>query len=109
RVGVLNDVGDLLDPAVVVLLIGERPGLATAESLSAYLGYRPRQGHTDANRNLISNIHGRGVSAADAAPRIVALVQTMMARQASGVSVQEELPTGGITGELPPTTAKQQG
>src|SRR5262249_41498542 len=56
RVGVLNDIGELLDPAIVVLLIGERPGLATAESLSAYLAYRPRPGHTDAQRNLISNI-----------------------------------------------------
>src|SRR5262245_15875478 len=44
RVGILNDVGELLDPAVVVLLIGERPGLATAESLSAYMAYRPRTG-----------------------------------------------------------------
>src|SRR5262245_26001130 len=61
RVGVLNEVGELLDPAVVVLLIGERPGLATAESLSAYLAYRPRPGHTDARRNLISNVHARGV------------------------------------------------
>ena len=41
RVGVLNDIGELLDPKVVVLLIGERPGLATAESCSAYLAYRP--------------------------------------------------------------------
>ena len=50
----------LLGPAVVVLLIGERPGLATAESLSAYLAYRPAPGQTDAHRNLISNIHARG-------------------------------------------------
>ncbi|MBX9584912.1 MAG: ethanolamine ammonia-lyase subunit EutC, partial [Gemmataceae bacterium] len=70
RVGVLNDVGELLDPAVVVLLIGERPGLATAESLSAYLAYRPRPGHTDADRNLISNIHPRGVPPAEAGPRV---------------------------------------
>ena len=62
RVGVLNDIGEMLDPAVVVLLIGERPGLATAESLSAYMAYRPRAGHDDARRNLISNIHARGVS-----------------------------------------------
>ncbi len=52
RVGVMNDIGDLLSPAVIVLLIGERPGLATAESLSAYMAYRPRIGHTDADRNL---------------------------------------------------------
>ena len=91
RVGVLNDVGDLLDPAVVVLLIGERPGLATAESLSAYLAYRPRSGHTDAQRNLISNIHRRGVSHEDAARRIVALAEKMRAAQQSGVAIKEEL------------------
>ena len=50
RVGILNEIGELLNPAVAVLLIGERPGLATAESLSAYMAYRPRQRHTDADR-----------------------------------------------------------
>ncbi len=90
RVGVLNDVGELLDPAVVVLLIGERPGLATAESLSAYLAYRPRSGHTDARRNLISNIHARGLAHAEAARRILALAEKMMRLQASGVDVKEE-------------------
>src|SRR5206468_189190 len=89
RVGVLNDVGELLDPAVVVLLIGERPGLATAESLSAYLAYRPRSGHTDAQRNLISNIHARGVTPAAAAPRIAALAERMQRLRASGVAVKE--------------------
>jgi ethanolamine ammonia-lyase small subunit len=92
RVGVLNDIGDLLDPAVVVLLIGERPGLATAESLSAYLAYWPRPGHTDAQRNLISNIHGRGVPCAQAAPRILALAARMRQVQASGVAVKEDRP-----------------
>ena len=62
RVGILNEIGELLDPRVAVLLIGERPGLATAESLSAYMAYRPRAGHTDADRNLISNIHARGLA-----------------------------------------------
>ena len=78
RVGVLNDIGELLDPAVVVLLIGERPGLATAESLSAYMAYRPRAGHDDARRNLISNIHARGVSPDEAARRIARLAEQMM-------------------------------
>jgi ethanolamine ammonia-lyase small subunit len=92
RVGVLNAIGDLLDPAVVVLLIGERPGLATAVSLSAYMGYRPRSGHTDAQRNLISNIHGRGVSHHEAARRIVALAEKMRAARQSGVTIKEEFP-----------------
>jgi ethanolamine ammonia-lyase small subunit len=91
RVGVLNDIGELLGPAVAVLLIGERPGLATAESLSAYLAYRPRSGHTDAHRNLISNIHARGVPCEAAAVRIVNLAAKMIEAQASGVGVKEEL------------------
>jgi len=76
---------------VVVLLIGERPGLATAESLSAYMAHRPRAGHTDAQRNLISNIHSRGVRLDEAAWRIVALAERMRQAQASGVSVKEDL------------------
>jgi ethanolamine ammonia-lyase small subunit len=99
RVGVLNDVGELLGSAVVVLLVGERPGLATAESLSAYLAYRPRPGHTDAQRNLISNVHARGVPVEAAAPRILALADQMRRTQASGVMVKEEL---GPTHGLPP-------
>ena len=92
RVGILNDIGNLLRPEVVVLLIGERPGLATAESLSAYMAFRPASGHTDAQRNLISNIHRRGVSTSEAARRILNLAAKMMAAKASGVQIREELP-----------------
>ena len=91
RVGVMNDVGDLLAPAVLVLLVGERPGLATAESLSAYLAYRPRAGHTDADRNLVSNVHARGVGLDEAARRIVALAERFRALGRSGVGVTEVL------------------
>jgi ethanolamine ammonia-lyase small subunit len=91
RVGVLNDIGDLLDPEIVVLLIGERPGLATAESLSAYLAYRPRSGHSDAQRNLLSNIHARGVGHEEAARRIMALAEQMHRLQTSGIAVKEEM------------------
>lgn len=92
RVGVMNAVGELLRPQVVVLLIGERPGLATAESLSAYMAFRPASGHNDANRNLISNIHGRGVPTEAAAARIAELAAQMMQRKISGVELKEELP-----------------
>ena len=91
RVGVLNEIGELLDPVVVVLLIGERPGLATAESLSAYMAYRPRAGHTDAQRNLISNIHRRGVGSVEAGRRILDLVAQMIERKESGIAVKEQL------------------
>jgi ethanolamine ammonia-lyase small subunit len=107
RVGVLNDIGELLDPAIVVLLIGERPGLATAESLSAYLAYRPRSGQSDSQRNLISNIHARGVPPEAAAQRIAALAAKMRQMQSSGVTVKENLASDGETGTLisanPPT------
>lgn len=92
RVGLMNDLGELLQPKVVVLLIGERPGLATAESLSAYMAYHPGAGHNDSNRNLISNIHARGVSTEAAASRIIDLAEQMMRRQTSGVEIKEELP-----------------
>ena len=89
RVGILNEIGDLLSPKVAVLLIGERPGLATAESLSAYMAYQPKSGDTDANRNLISNIQARGVLPAKAAARIVELAATMMKAQSSGCQLRE--------------------
>ncbi len=90
RVGVMNEIGELLAPAAVVLLIGERPGLATAESLSAYLAYRPRNGHTDANRNLVSNIRKSGVPLVGAAARILNLIQAMLKECTSGVHLKEE-------------------
>jgi ethanolamine ammonia-lyase small subunit len=90
RVGILNEIGELLSPHVAVLLIGERPGLATAESLSAYMAYRPCSSHTDANRNLISNIHGRGVSIPQAVLRILDLAGSMMRTRSSGFQLREE-------------------
>lgn len=92
RVGILNEIGELLAPKVAVLLIGERPGLATAEGLSAYMAYRPKAGDSDANRNLISNIHARGVSTEHAAQRILNLAASMMNTQTSGYQLREELP-----------------
>jgi ethanolamine ammonia-lyase small subunit len=89
RVGVLNEIGELLSPKATVLLIGERPGLATAESLSAYMAYRPRQNHSDADRNLISNIHARGANPEDAAMRILNLAAQMMQTGTSGYSLRE--------------------
>jgi ethanolamine ammonia-lyase small subunit len=92
RVGILNEIGELLSPKVAVLLIGERPGLATAESLSAYMAYQPKGSDTDANRNLISNIHARGVSTEQAVQRILNLARSMTNARKSGFQLREELP-----------------
>jgi ethanolamine ammonia-lyase small subunit len=93
RVGIMNHIGDLLSPRVLILLIGERPGLATAESLSAYMAYSPKSGHTDADRNLISNIHARGVPPEEAAHRITNLATRMLTLQRSGTTLKDESPS----------------
>jgi ethanolamine ammonia-lyase small subunit len=100
RVGLLNDVGDVLGCELAVLLVGERPGLATATSLSAYVALRPCSGHTDADRNLISNIHGGGTPAPEGARRVLALLDAIRAAGRSGVTVKEPnapAPAGVLT------------
>ncbi len=89
RVGVMNDIGDLLQPEVLILLIGERPGLGRADSMSAYMAYRPRQGATDADRDVICNIfeHG-GTNPLEAGAYVVQLAQKMRKHQASGVKLK---------------------
>jgi ethanolamine ammonia-lyase small subunit len=89
RVGVLNDIGELIQPTVAVLLIGERPGLATSASLSAYMAFRPCNGHNDSNRNVISNIHAGGITPDQAAPRIIRFAARMIDLQVSGSTVRE--------------------
>ncbi|WP_174727156.1 ethanolamine ammonia-lyase subunit EutC [Mesobacillus harenae] len=91
RVAVMDDIGELLQPKVVVLLIGERPGLVSAESLSAYLCYMPRRGTIEADRMVISNIHKGGIPPVEAGAYIGTIVQKILKYEASGVSlVQKE-------------------
>lgn len=89
RVGVMNDVGACLHPRVVVLLVGERPGLSTAESLSAYVALGPAPGHTDADRNLISNIHAGGTPPVEAAARVATLIDAILAAGYGGHRLKE--------------------
>jgi ethanolamine ammonia-lyase small subunit len=91
RVAVMDDVGELLKPKVIVYLIGERPGLVSAESLSAYLCYEPRLGTIEADRMVISNIHKGGIPPVEAGAYIGTVIQKILKYQASGVSlVQKE-------------------
>lgn len=89
RVGVLNDIGDVLKPDVVILLIGERPGLGRAESLSAYMAYRPKAGDTDADRDVVCNIfQNGGTNPLEGAAFTVSIAQKMLKHQASGVKLK---------------------
>jgi ethanolamine ammonia-lyase small subunit len=90
RVGVLDSLGEVVRPEVGILLVGERPGLATALSLSAYLGFRPRLGRTDADRNVLSNIHVDGVPPLEAAAVVAGWARSMLQQGRSGVGFRPE-------------------
>ncbi|MFQ5577615.1 MAG: ethanolamine ammonia-lyase subunit EutC, partial [Anaerolineae bacterium] len=89
RVGLLNDVNRIVDAKVCAILIGERPGLARAESMSIYLGYRPQPDSTDANRDAICNIYRGGFNPLEAGARAVQLIQKMIKHQTSGVALKQ--------------------
>lgn len=89
RVGVMNDVGELIRPDVVILLIGERPGLGRAESMSAYMGYKPKYGDTDADRDVVCNIfENGGTNPLEAGAFVVQIAQKMRKHEASGVKLK---------------------
>ncbi len=89
RVGVMNDVGELIKPDVVILLIGERPGLGRAESMSAYMGYKPKYGDTDADRDVVCNIfENGGTNPLEAGAFVVQIAQKMRKNQASGIKLK---------------------
>jgi ethanolamine ammonia-lyase small subunit len=91
RVGVLNDIGALLQPDVVILLIGERPGLGRAESLSAYMAYRPKPGDSDADRDVVCNIFNNGgTNPLEGAAYVLQMAQNMLRHQASGVKLKSK-------------------
>ncbi len=87
RVWLQDEIGEEVDAKVAVILLGERPGLGTGDGLSAYIVYQPRIGKTDGDRNMMSNIHQRGVPPEQAAPRLVALIVAMIEQKTSGVSL----------------------
>ncbi|WP_300668691.1 ethanolamine ammonia-lyase subunit EutC [Desulfoluna sp.] len=91
RVGVMDEVGELLNPDVVVELIGERPGLITAESMSAYMVYKPHRGTMEADRTIISNIHKGGTPPAEAGAHMATVVKQMMDFKASGVALSKAM------------------
>ena len=85
RVAIGDEIGQLLGAKLVVMLIGERPGLTSPDSLGVYLTWDPRPGRTDAERNCISNILGDGVAYETAARQLSFLMQQSRLRQISGI------------------------
>jgi ethanolamine ammonia-lyase small subunit len=88
RVGLLNDVNSIVDAQVCALLIGERPGLARAESMSIYMGFRPRPDSSDANRDVVCNIYEGGLNPLEAGALAVQMIQKMIKYQTSGVDLK---------------------
>ncbi|MGE7839643.1 ethanolamine ammonia-lyase subunit EutC [Lysinibacillus sp. NPDC093712] len=87
RVALMDEIGELLQAEVIVYLIGERPGLVSAESMSAYLCYQPRMGTVEADRMVISNIHKGGIPPLEAGAYLGTVVQKILQYKASGVNL----------------------
>lgn len=88
RVACMDHIGELLEPEALVLLIGERPGLVSPDSMSAYMCYKPRKGTVESDRNVISNIHRRGTPPLEAAAHIGSVLKQMIEQQTSGVHLK---------------------
>ena len=99
RVALGDQIGALLGARMVVVLIGERPGLSAPDSLGAYITFSPGAGRTDAERNCVSNIHASGLSYDEAAFRIGWLVREGLARRLTGVALKDE---SGLQARLSP-------
>ncbi len=90
RVGAGDAIGDITGCQVVCMLVGERPGLVTDKSMSAYITYKPHTGVSESSRTVVSNIHAQGTPAVEAGAQIAGLIETILKKQVSGVGLHLE-------------------
>ena len=90
RVAIGDAIGNALEVQLSIVLIGERPGLSSPDSLGAYITWQPRPGRTDAERNCISNIRAEGLSYAQAAAQLVFYLTEARRRELTGIALKEE-------------------
>ncbi len=90
RVGAGDAVGDITGCELVCMLVGERPGLVTDKSMSAYITYKPHTGVAEAARTVVSNIHAQGTPAVEAGAHIAELIDTILKKKVSGVGLHLE-------------------
>ncbi|MDQ0463252.1 ethanolamine ammonia-lyase small subunit [Caulobacter ginsengisoli] len=96
RVALGDEIGERMGARMVAVLIGERPGLSSPDSLGVYLTYEPRVGRTDAERNCISNIRPQGLGYEAAAARLTWLVREALKRRLTGVELKDQSDLGLI-------------
>jgi len=101
RVALGDPIGAAMNTSVVVMLIGERPGLTAADSLGAYLTFAPTPGRRDSERNCISNIHAHGLPPDQAAVKIAWLLRESLRLKLSGIELKDDAPVEALGG---PTT-----
>ncbi len=98
RVALGDEIGERVGASLVLMLLGERPGLSSPDSLGAYLTWAPKTGRTDSERNCVSNIRPEGLPLADAAARIAWLVREAQRRRVTGIELKDDSEVPSVAG-----------